>query len=436
MAAPSTGLALDYDPALISGSPSDGDPVGTLPDTIGANNATSTGSARPLYRTAGPNSKPYVEFDGVAMFSKSGAVTAIAQPYRLFLVFRPKRYVTPQRIFDGQTADRTILSQHPVDIDAGSLSRGIQRYSLYAGTAFTASNPGGALTATGGQFGLLSALYNGASSSIAINRNTPTIGNPGASSFTGICFGSSTNQTAGYFSKFDLVRLLVYNSSIVSASAVETYLVSEYALTVPKFILCDGDSLTSGIGATGGNTYPAQLLALLGTTWSMIETGISGQTAVQMEADAATEIDGQLNTLSAKTILLAWGGTNDLYFGASAATAYSNYVTYCTNRRLAGWKVVAFTILPRSAGSPPVGFEASRQTFNTSVRTNWATFADALADVGVNGTIGPAGAELNITYYDDRFHLTSAGYAIVAGIARAAINTVALLTPLNLRVAA
>ena len=62
----------------ITGSPSDGDPVSTLPDSIAAWNMTSTTTTRPLYKPTGINSLPSVLFDGTDDFlvSASKVITA------------------------------------------------------------------------------------------------------------------------------------------------------------------------------------------------------------------------------------------------------------------------------------------------------------------------------------------------------------------------
>lgn len=133
-------------------------------------------------------------------------------------------------------------------------------------------------------------------------------------------------------------------------------------------------------------------------------------------------------------MLIAWGGTNDLYFGASAATTYSRIVTYATARKAAGWRVIILSILPRSAGIPPPTFEADRQTVNAALLADFPTatahtnitrggaYADFLINIGADTTIGEAGDELNTTYYADRVHLTNAGYAIVADYVKKAIQ--------------
>jgi lysophospholipase L1-like esterase len=185
-------------------------------------------------------------------------------------------------------------------------------------------------------------------------------------------------------------------------------------------VLCDGDSLTFGTGAT--DSYPTQLQDILGDDYDVNNQGVGGQTLTQMEADGAADLDPRV--VSSRTcILCAWGGTNDIFLGDSAAVAYADYVTYCTNRRAAGWTVIAFTITPRSDAGVPGTFEASRQTFNTNVRSHWHEYADVVVDLAGHTTIGDSGDEANATYYStDLVHMTDAGYTIVANLVANAIR--------------
>lgn len=427
-AAPSTGLILDLDPALISGL-SDGDPAGTLPDAVSGNNATSTDAARPTYRTSlAPF--PVLVFDGTNDYLKTNNLGTTNQPFTIFLVFQPRDRSWSKRILDGYFVNSNVLAQAPMDINFFGINWGVRYYSLYAGSAYAAINPGGALLENGSTFGVLRALFNGASSEISVNRNTATIGNPGSAPFNGLTIAGTASQSSGFFSNLYLARVLVYDSNLESASDVEDYLDSQYSLTVPNLLVADGDSLTRGNGASGFHTdlsgnYPSQLLDLLGSSWAMVNAGEASQTAEDMEADAEAQIDPQLNTLSPHKVLTAWGGTNDIYFGASAATAYGNYRTYLENRKAAGWKVIAATILPRSAGATPEAFEADRQAFNENLRNSWTEFADGLADVASDSRIGDEGDELDTAYYNaDKVHLNDAGYAVAASIFEAQIGLV------------
>lgn len=151
-----------------------------------------------------------------------------------------------------------------------------------------------------------------------------------------------------------------------------------------------------------------------------------------MASDATTQID-PLYYPPQRQVVIAWGGTNDLYFGASAATTYARIVAYATARKAAGWRVILLTILPRSNSGTPGSFETDRQSVNASLLADFSTataesgiwtgaaYADYLVHVGGDATIGDAGDENNTTYYLDKVHLTNAGYAIVADYVKKAI---------------
>jgi hypothetical protein len=193
----------------------------------------------------------------------------------------------------------------------------------------------------------------------------------------------------------------------------------------PNLFVGDGNSLTFGTGAGAGFDYVKQLVALLGATWNSWNFGVPGQTTTQMSSDAATQIDPILQDGNTKHILGAWEITNELSASVAVATAYANFVAYCQARKAAGWKVIAFTVLPRSDAGLPGGFETARQSANTSIRANWPTFADALCDVAAQANIGPAGSETNVAFYaGDNIHLNANGYAIVAGLARTAVTSI------------
>lgn len=189
-----------------------------------------------------------------------------------------------------------------------------------------------------------------------------------------------------------------------------------------RLVLFDGDSLTYGLESTGGQTYPAQCMALLPAAIDSTNFGIPSQLLATMLANAPSKIDPYFDLRRPKQVVVIWGGTNDLSIGTAEATVYSNTVAYCQARQAAGFKVVVLTTLPRT-GNTVGNFETLRQSLNTSIRSNWATFADALADVGNDPTIGQAGDTANLTYYyTDGIHLINAGYAIVAAAVASALT--------------
>jgi lysophospholipase L1-like esterase len=185
-----------------------------------------------------------------------------------------------------------------------------------------------------------------------------------------------------------------------------------------KSVITDGDSLTVGQGSSVGKDYPTRLGVGLGASYTVTKgLAVGGQTAGDMNNDAETQIDALYSASYNDNILAAWGGTNDIQFGLSAAVAYARYRDYCLRRKAKGFKVIAFTVLPRSDGGGIAGVETRRTALNTLIRAHYLEFADALADVAADSRIGDSGDELNLTYYQtDKVHLSDAGYQIIADI--------------------
>jgi lysophospholipase L1-like esterase len=188
-------------------------------------------------------------------------------------------------------------------------------------------------------------------------------------------------------------------------------------------IAFDGNSLTQGVGATGpSGGFVTQVTNALGSSWTTYNFGIASQVTTAMTSAGPTRIDPVLVGAKRKVVVV-WEVTNDLYFGASAATAYANLVACCERHKSVGHQVIVMTVLPRSGGVTPGTFEADRQTVNTSIRTNWPLFADGIADVGDDPMIGVTGADTNTKYYTDLVHMTRLGYRIVANYVIEAIAT-------------
>jgi lysophospholipase L1-like esterase len=170
----------------------------------------------------------------------------------------------------------------------------------------------------------------------------------------------------------------------------------------------------------------------MGGQYATLNLSVGGQTLTNMQSDAATQIDVLYNP--AKTLnLIWWGGTNDLYFGASAATTITRAQTYYGARQAIGWRQVEVGMLPRTNSGTPSSFETDRQTIRTSrlAQYNIATAetnvwkdsnGNFYVDLGADTTIGLAGQTTNTTYYLDLVHLTNAGYAIVADYVKKAIQ--------------
>ncbi len=188
-------------------------------------------------------------------------------------------------------------------------------------------------------------------------------------------------------------------------------------------VVFDGCSLVNDAGVAPQDGMPAQVMALLPAGLDMKNLGVGGQTTQMMAADAATQVDPLYNPARPANVLVAWEGTNDLISGRSppydARQAYRHLAAYCRARQRAGFRVVICTVLPRGMST---AFYVARNALNAELRAHWTSFADALADVGADQTIGADGAETDATYYRDTVHLTPAGYAIVARVVAGAVR--------------
>ena len=188
-------------------------------------------------------------------------------------------------------------------------------------------------------------------------------------------------------------------------------------------VVFDGCSLVDDAGVAPEDGMPAQVMALLPAGLDMKNLGVGGQTTQMMAADAAAEVDPLFAASRRRNILVCWEGTNDLILGSAppydARQAYRHLAAYCKARQRAGFRVVICTVLPRGRSA---AFYEARNALNADLRAHWRSFADALADVGANRTIGADGAETDATYYRDTVHLTAAGYAIVARVVAGAVE--------------
>jgi lysophospholipase L1-like esterase len=215
-----------------------------------------------------------------------------------------------------------------------------------------------------------------------------------------------------------------------SSGSPVTVTSNEISLTTrTSQIVCDGDSITAGDGLSAGNKYPEQLQAILGNAWQVDNVGVSGQTLDNMQT-TRTDVDSLYSGSNAYNVNVCFGGTNDIYFNASAATTETRVQAYCAASRSTGFKVVVCTLLPRGdfpgTSTLPADAETNHETrrlaFNTWLRANWSTFADALCDLAADARLGDDGDEDDTTYYQgDKVHPNSVGAAKIAERVAAAV---------------
>ncbi|MHB8645571.1 MAG: hypothetical protein ACYDAR_07270 [Thermomicrobiales bacterium] len=220
----------------------------------------------------------------------------------------------------------------------------------------------------------------------------------------------------------------------LSAQAVTSRLATTTTAPTLPLIVFAGAGATNGAGLPPLATYPTQTIALLAPAqYDAVNLGMAGPspwTLAIMNDQAPTNIDPLYAASRSKNIVVLFDFHNDLYTGVSVEETFARLVTFCQARRKVGFKVVIGTLTPGEAippvqGRPSQDYEPVRQGVNTLIRTNLASFADALADVGADPTIGAPGAAANTKYFQrfDYFRLTPQGASIVAEIVKTAILT-------------
>lgn len=168
-------------------------------------------------------------------------------------------------------------------------------------------------------------------------------------------------------------------------------------------IICFGDSLTSGFGASAGKDYPAQLSQLLGRP--VINAGATGDTT----ARALQRLEKDVLSRSPRIVLITLGG-NDLKNRIPRKTAFENLKQIVAAIQKAGALVIVGGIdLPVFGRGFGKGYE--------SVATE--TGAILIPNI-LEGIFGNRGL------MSDPIHPNDDGYAKMAGRFYAAIPTEAL----------
>ncbi len=187
-------------------------------------------------------------------------------------------------------------------------------------------------------------------------------------------------------------------------------------LRVPTVgVISDGDSITAGAGVQPCCYYPTVALAGMALANSRINTAVAGYTTQSIVDHLSTVISPQLSAWAglSKRIYTLMIGTNDNFNTSN----YSKIQTICATVVAAGASMVMLTNLPCTGCN-----ETNRQSWNTLIR-NGGACSYTVADVGNDPTIGQAGNNLNLTYYQDGTHPTAAGDAIVATYLVTALNS-------------
>lgn len=246
-------------------------------------------------------------------------------------------------------------------------------------------------------------------------------------------FGEYFNGEVYYASLYSVAHT---QSQVNTQFSALQLILSGRSITVSgldSFVLFDGDSI-SDVPANG--IWPRLTLRLyddgkFGLSQAIVGSTINGTPGLNARVTTGVngiKTDDYYNASIAKNILVVFIGANDLAGGGTTAAAFvADLKTYCLARRAIGWKIVVCTVLPRDPdgtnGAACAAFLAKRNTANGLIVAD-NSFYDALARFDTVTGMGADGDEQNTTNYPDKTHPSAAGHALLAPVAKAAIDTI------------
>lgn len=194
------------------------DPVASWTDSSGlAHHAVqASGTLQPLYQTNQVNSLPALLFDGVDDFLQTGVFT-LSHPCTAFVVVKQVTWTGSDRIHEGRSAGNTLLLRQ------NSATPSIQMVGTNSGTTVV----GPAI----GAWGLVTEVWNAASSAIAINGGADAAFDLGvAKTPNGLSLGSSHAGISN--GNVSIAEFIVYDTALSAPSIalVKAYLNAKYTL--------------------------------------------------------------------------------------------------------------------------------------------------------------------------------------------------------------
>jgi lysophospholipase L1-like esterase len=240
--------------------------------------------------------------------------------------------------------------------------------------------------------------------------------------------------SSGFIGK--LYYMLLINRAITSdeRTAAVAYLTAQLAargVTVGNTlaatrtrILCWGDSLTGGQGATVPGDYPYRLRLALTDPVSITKLGYGGRRIEQMVSLYASTLSPVVAAhagAGAAVYVVMGSCINDINNSRTTAQILADVDTLIAAIVADGGKVVLLTPLASISTDNNAGYETVRQEVSDGY----------VARVGANvktfdfrgGVLGDEDDDLNTTYFNaDRVHLTNAGYTVYAAGAETALG--------------
>ncbi len=162
-------------------------------------------------------------FDGSNDSLIGTSVTSVNQPYHIFIVFKPVSWVAGKEVFTGGTAGPANFafgaryggSSPQYDINAGAADVCITEFAI-------------------GTWALGIVLFDGASSSLAMNDDAATGGSPGTGDMGNffILGANAVNPPSGAWGNFAVAELAIYDDENTGSDLtdIKTYINDQYGL--------------------------------------------------------------------------------------------------------------------------------------------------------------------------------------------------------------
>lgn len=171
-----------------------------------------------------------------------------------------------------------------------------------------------------------------------------------------------------------------------------------------------GDSITYGY-LYAQPPYPIRLQNLLGTSYTVTDNGIGGNTVAQCKANYEANVKGQ-----GYSTVVVLCGVNDMINSSTAASTWTTLQALFDEIRADGASLVPVTLSPWSTSSlSTAGKQTETTSLNTSIRNYATTNSLALVDAYVFLADGVDPTKLNAAYDSgDHLHINQYGHNLLA----------------------
>jgi len=192
----------------------------TWVNQTGGNNLTqATADSKPFFRaTAGPNSLPIIDFDGIDDFMATAAFTALSQPNHIFLIGSTVAWTLNDTFFDGGGANESRLY----------MSAATPNLKMWAGSASSADGNSGV-----GTFHLHECLFKaGTLSTFIVDDNASQAAfDAGAGTMSGGTLGALGDGLSNYGS-VEIAEFMVFDGEVTGAdlTSLRAYINDRYGI--------------------------------------------------------------------------------------------------------------------------------------------------------------------------------------------------------------